>query len=57
MILQLAVSKCLLVGAAHISFLGLGHVHVNGEKYEWIPVAYEGDPCKRYKCRREGQGL
>jgi glyoxylase-like metal-dependent hydrolase (beta-lactamase superfamily II) len=28
------------VGAAHISFPGLGHVRVDGEGYAWIPATY-----------------
>ncbi len=44
MMLRLAASRHLLVGAAHISFPGLGHIRANGDKYEWIPVNYDGDP-------------
>jgi glyoxylase-like metal-dependent hydrolase (beta-lactamase superfamily II) len=44
--LQLAASKHFLVGAAHISFSGLGHLRANGATYDWIPVNYEGDPGK-----------
>ncbi len=29
-----------LVAAAHIAFPGLGHLHVVGKTYEWIPVNY-----------------
>jgi glyoxylase-like metal-dependent hydrolase (beta-lactamase superfamily II) len=28
------------VGAAHISFPGLGHVRVDGEGYAWVPATY-----------------
>lgn len=44
--LLLAASKHLLVGAAHISFPGLGHIRASGSSYEWIPVNYDGDPGK-----------
>jgi glyoxylase-like metal-dependent hydrolase (beta-lactamase superfamily II) len=42
--LQLAASKHYWVGAAHISFPGLGHVRANGNTYDWIPVNYDGAP-------------
>jgi glyoxylase-like metal-dependent hydrolase (beta-lactamase superfamily II) len=29
-----------LVGAAHLSFPGLGHVRANGSAWQWIPVSY-----------------
>lgn len=29
-----------LVGAAHISFPGMGHLRANGTGWEWIPVVY-----------------
>jgi glyoxylase-like metal-dependent hydrolase (beta-lactamase superfamily II) len=29
-----------LVGAAHLSFPGLGHVSANGKAWQWIPVNY-----------------
>jgi glyoxylase-like metal-dependent hydrolase (beta-lactamase superfamily II) len=31
-----------LVGSAHISFPGLGHLRVQGKGYEWLPVNYNG---------------
>ncbi|MEQ1685531.1 MAG: MBL fold metallo-hydrolase [Burkholderiaceae bacterium] len=31
-----------LVGSAHISFPGLGHLRVQGKGYEWVPVNYNG---------------
>ena len=33
-----------LVGAAHIAFPGLGHLHQDGKRYEWLPVNYDGLP-------------
>lgn len=33
-----------LVGAAHIAFPGLGHLHQQGKQYEWLPVNYDGMP-------------
>ncbi|NPT55118.1 hypothetical protein [Paraburkholderia elongata] len=44
MVLQLAASRQFLVGAAHMSFPGLGHIRADGGKYERIPVNYESDP-------------
>jgi glyoxylase-like metal-dependent hydrolase (beta-lactamase superfamily II) len=29
-----------LVGAAHLSFPGLGHLRSSGKGYQWVPVAY-----------------
>ena len=31
-----------LVGSAHLSFPGLGHLRVQGKGYEWVPVNYSG---------------
>ena len=31
-----------MVGSAHISFPGLGHLRVQGKGYEWVPVNYNG---------------
>ena len=31
-----------LIGSAHISFPGLGHLRVQGKGYEWVPVNYSG---------------
>lgn len=55
--LQLAASEHLLVGAAHISFPGLGRMRANGNTCEWIPVNYEGDPGRRQDCSRKQQDL
>lgn len=29
-----------LIGAAHIQFPGLGHLHATGKSYQWVPVNY-----------------
>lgn len=34
------------VGAAHIAFPGLGHIRRAGNKYEWVPLNYVGEPGK-----------
>lgn len=44
-VMQLAVSRQLLVGAAHIAFPGLGHVRARGAVYEWLPLNYDGMPA------------
>ena len=31
---------CRLLGAAHISFPGIGHVRSAGKGYDWIPANY-----------------
>ena len=31
-----------LVGSAHVSFPGLGHLRAQGKGYEWLPVNYSG---------------
>jgi glyoxylase-like metal-dependent hydrolase (beta-lactamase superfamily II) len=36
-----AAAKGYLVGAAHISFPGIGHVAADGSSYLWLPVTYE----------------
>ena len=33
-----------LVGAAHIAFPGLGHLRQDGQRYQWLPVNYDGLP-------------
>lgn len=33
-----------LVGAAHIAFPGLGHLRQDGQRYQWLPVNYDGMP-------------
>ena len=37
-----AAKQGYLVGSAHISFPGLGHLRVQGKGYEWVPVNYNG---------------
>jgi glyoxylase-like metal-dependent hydrolase (beta-lactamase superfamily II) len=37
-----AAKRGYLVGSAHISFPGLGHVRAQGTGYEWLPVNYSG---------------
>jgi glyoxylase-like metal-dependent hydrolase (beta-lactamase superfamily II) len=39
-LLSLAAKQGVLVGGAHISFPGLGHVKVQGDGYAWAPVPY-----------------
>jgi glyoxylase-like metal-dependent hydrolase (beta-lactamase superfamily II) len=29
-----------LVGAAHISFPGIGHLHATGKSYQWVPINF-----------------
>ncbi|MFZ6653970.1 MBL fold metallo-hydrolase [Undibacterium sp. TJN19] len=40
-LLQLAASKGYLVGSAHISFPGLGHIGGSSAGYEWITAPYQ----------------
>ncbi|MDB5977111.1 MAG: fold metallo-hydrolase, partial [Nevskia sp.] len=35
-----AAAKGTLLGAAHISFPGLGHIRAEGKGYVWVPVNY-----------------
>jgi glyoxylase-like metal-dependent hydrolase (beta-lactamase superfamily II) len=35
-----AAAKGYWVGAAHVSFPGLGHLRVDGEGYAWVPATY-----------------
>ena len=35
-----AAQKGFWIGAAHISFPGLGHVGVRGKEFVWIPAEY-----------------
>lgn len=35
-----AAAKGTLIGAAHISFPGLGHIRAEGKGYVWVPVNY-----------------
>ena len=37
-----AAKQGYMVGSAHISFPGLGHLRAQGKGYEWLPVNYSG---------------
>ena len=37
-----AAKQGYMVGSAHISFPGLGHLRAQGKGYEWLPVNYNG---------------
>ncbi len=37
-----AAKQGYLVGSAHLSFPGLGHLRVQGKGYEWVPLNYSG---------------
>ena len=37
-----AAKRGYLVGSAHVSFPGLGHLRTQGKGYEWLPVNYSG---------------
>ena len=37
-----AAKQGYLVGSAHVSFPGLGHLRTQGRGYEWVPVNYSG---------------
>ena len=37
-----AAKQGYLVGSAHLSFPGLGHLRTQGKGYEWVPVNYRG---------------
>jgi len=39
-----AAKQGYIVGAAHISFPGLGHLRANGKGYSWVPVNYTASP-------------
>lgn len=41
-----AARKGYMIGAAHISFPGLGHVGARDGKFYWIPTNYEAAPAK-----------
>lgn len=43
-LLERAAREHMLVGAAHIAFPGLGHVHARGDAWEWLPLNYDGKP-------------
>ncbi|ODV42987.1 MBL fold metallo-hydrolase [Cupriavidus sp. UYMMa02A] len=32
-----------MIAAAHIAFPGLGHLRRNGDRFEWVPLNYEGN--------------
>ena len=42
-----AARKGYWIGAAHISFPGVGHVSANGGHYYWLPANYDGSPVKK----------
>ena len=44
-LLQMAASKHMIVGAAHIAFPGLGHIRRRDGGYDWLPVNYDGAPA------------
>ena len=44
-LLQMAASKHMIVGAAHIAFPGLGHIRQRDGNYDWLPVNYDGAPA------------
>ncbi|SEN15458.1 Glyoxylase, beta-lactamase superfamily II [Duganella sp. CF517] len=44
-LLQMAASKHMIVGAAHIAFPGLGHIRQRDGRYDWLPVNYDGAPA------------
>jgi glyoxylase-like metal-dependent hydrolase (beta-lactamase superfamily II) len=39
-----AAKQGYIVGAAHISFPGLGHLRANGKGYAWVPINYTAFP-------------
>jgi glyoxylase-like metal-dependent hydrolase (beta-lactamase superfamily II) len=39
-----AAAQGFIVGGAHISFPGLGHIRADGKGYTWIPVPYSAGP-------------
>lgn len=39
-LLDFAAKNAVLVGSAHISFPGFGHVRKMGDSYRWIPIPY-----------------
>ncbi|KFI08103.1 hypothetical protein [Massilia sp. BSC265] len=47
-----AASKGYLVGAAHISFPGIGRVAVRGGSYDWLPVNYSEGALRRAGAKR-----
>ncbi|CAG9234533.1 MBL fold metallo-hydrolase [Burkholderia vietnamiensis] len=43
-ILREVAERRYLVGAAHVSFPGLGHVRADGDGFDWVPVNYDASP-------------
>jgi glyoxylase-like metal-dependent hydrolase (beta-lactamase superfamily II) len=43
-LLEMAAGKHMLVGAAHITFPGLGHIAHAGAGYQWLPLNYDSAP-------------
>jgi len=39
-----AAKEGYLIGGAHLSFPGLGHVRREGKGFEWVPAPYRADP-------------
>lgn len=39
-----AAAEHFWIGAAHVSFPGLGHVARDGDRYRWVPANYEAAP-------------
>ncbi|MCA8061399.1 MULTISPECIES: MBL fold metallo-hydrolase [unclassified Burkholderia] len=46
-ILREVADRRYLVGAAHVSFPGLGHVRKDGDTFDWVPVNYDASPMPR----------
>jgi glyoxylase-like metal-dependent hydrolase (beta-lactamase superfamily II) len=44
-LLERAAREHLWIGAAHISFPGLGHIRRDGAGYRWVPANYESLPA------------
>jgi glyoxylase-like metal-dependent hydrolase (beta-lactamase superfamily II) len=44
--LEFAARDGLVVGSAHISFPGLGHVRKVGDVYRWVPIPYNAVPSE-----------
>jgi glyoxylase-like metal-dependent hydrolase (beta-lactamase superfamily II) len=43
-VLQEAAQDGYLVGGAHLSFLGIGHVRFDNGQYSWVPAPYQAKP-------------
>jgi hypothetical protein len=39
-LLRAAATRGYIVGAAHISFPGLGHVRAEEQEFSWVPLPY-----------------